>query len=147
MLPRWKLVVVFFDADALIAGAASQSGASCILLQLCELGLLRGITCEQVIAECRGNLKSKLPPAEPLFQEIVDKSLQVSPNPLLEDLEPWEGMAHEKDLPILVSAIEHKAQYLVTFNVRHYSPSNVGLVVCPPGELLQQIRKLLSTLG
>ena len=76
-----KISKIFFDADVLIAGSASQSGASFILLQLCELGLLHGITSEKVEAECRKNLRIKLPQAEPLFEQIVQHSLFVCPNP------------------------------------------------------------------
>ncbi len=52
---------IFFDADALIAGSASQTGASFLLLQLCEIRILTGLTCLLVVEECRRNLRKKLP--------------------------------------------------------------------------------------
>jgi predicted nucleic acid-binding protein len=106
-----KNVKIFFDADALIAGSASQTGASFLLLQLCELGFLQGITSKQVIAECRKNLQLKLPAAVPVFEEIVQRTLSVCSNPGHENIKKYSNMAHEKDLPILVAAILQAANH------------------------------------
>jgi hypothetical protein len=80
MLP----LILFFDADTLIAGSASQTGASFLLLQLCEIRILRGLTCRQVVAEFRRNLIKKLPQAEPIFDEIVKRALETKKNPTLD---------------------------------------------------------------
>ena len=142
-----KHAAIFFDADALIAGAASRSGASFVLLQLCELGLLQGLTCTQVISECRKNLQLKLPQAVPVFETLVERTLTVHRNPTGKELEDYPNMADPKDLPILVAAILQNADYLVTFNTRHFFPDPAtGLTVCKPGELLQTIRQMLNRL-
>ncbi len=143
-----KLVSVFFDADVLIAGSASTTGASFILLQLCELGLLHGLTSEQVIAECQRNLTKKLPLAVPVFDKIVQNTLTVVPNPTASEIAPYQTMADAKDVPILVAAILQQARYLTTFNTRHYFPDpKINTIVCPPGELLLKIRDMLATLA
>ena len=141
-------IKVFFDADVIIAGSASQTGASFLLLQLCELGLLNGITCNQVITECRRNIKKKLPQAEASFNKIIEYSLEIFNNPTNTDLEKYKNMAHQKDLPILTVALNFAADYLVSFNTKHFFPdTSLGLTVINPGELLKEIRSMLSLLA
>ena len=143
MLPK----KIFFDADAFIAGSASQTGASFLLLQLCEIRILTGLTCQQVVAECRRNLRKKLPQAEPIFNEIVEHSLEIKKNPTLDEQNKYRHMAHPKDLPILTSAITNRADYLITFNTKHFFPDrDHQLTVFQPGEMLQKIRLMLSHL-
>jgi len=138
---------IFFDADALIAGSASQTGASFLLLQLCEIRILHGLTCRQVVAECRRNLIKKLPQAEPIFGEIIKRALEIKKNPTLDEQKKYRQMAHPKDLPILTSAIKSRADYLVTFNTKHYFPQpEYNLAVLQPGDVLQKIRLMLSQL-
>ncbi|MEE9118517.1 MAG: PIN domain-containing protein [Calditrichia bacterium] len=143
MLPK----KIFFDADALVAGSASQTGASFLLLQLCEIRILTGLTCQQVVAECRRNLRKKLPQAEPIFNEIVEHSVEIKKNPTLDEQNKYRHMAHPKDLPILTSAITNRADYLITFNTKHFFPDrDHQLTVFQPGEMLQKIRLMLSHL-
>lgn len=143
-----KHAAIFFDADVLIAGSASSTGASFLLLQLCELDLLQGLTSEQVVDECRRNLQARLPAAVTFFEELVEQTLTVYSNPADEDLTRYRSMADEKDLPILSAAVLHGADYLFTFNTRHFFPdASVDLTICKPGELLQSIRQLLNRLA
>jgi predicted nucleic acid-binding protein len=59
----------------------------------------------------------------------------------------YRQMAHPKDLPVLTSAIKSRADYLVTFNTKHYFPARgYNLNVLQPGEALQKIRLMLSHL-
>lgn len=138
---------IFFDADALIAESASQKGASFLLLQLCEIRILTGLTCRYVVAECRRNLRKKLPQAEPIFNEIVKRALEIKKNPTLDEQNKYRSMAHPKDLPILTSAITNRADYLITFNTKHFFPDrDHQLTILRPGEMLQKIRLMLSHL-
>ncbi len=141
------LVSIFFDADALIAGSASRTRASFILLQLCELGLLKGFTCQQVIEESQRNLQKKLPNSLPAFNRIVAVSLSVVDDPSRKWLEEAKKLADCKDVPILAAALQANADYLVTFNLRHYhTNSSVKIQICSPGDLLKNIRILLNQL-
>lgn len=142
------LLTIFFDANVLIAGSFSQTGASFLLLQLCELGLLKGLTCKQAIDECQGNIREKLPEAESVFEKIVIKSVEVLPNSTWGEMNKYQDMAHRKDLPILTVAVKAEANYLVTFDTEDFNPDpKLGLVVCKPGELLKQIRGKLTELA
>ena len=54
----------------LVAGSASKAGSSFMLLQLCELNILHGLTSSQVVEECKVNLHKKLPETELI---MIDK--------------------------------------------------------------------------
>ena len=62
---------VCVDADVLIAGLLSRTGANHAILVLGELGLLRLVLPEAAVAEVRRNLAAKLPEATPLFEEFL----------------------------------------------------------------------------
>ena len=64
-------VPVCLDADVLIAGLLSRTGASHAILVLGEIGLLRLVLPEAAVAEVRRDLSAKLPEAVPLFEEFL----------------------------------------------------------------------------
>ena len=142
------LLTLFFDANVLIAGSFSQSGASFLLLQLCELGLLKGFTCKQAIDECREAIREKLPEAEPIFEKIIANSVEVLPNSTWPEMNELKDIAHRKDVQILAVAIKAGANYLVTFDTEDFHPDpKLGLIVCKPGELLKMIKGKLTELA
>ncbi len=136
------------DADALFAAAASPSehGASLLVLRLAELSLIYAVTSEQVITEVARNLTEKLPAALPTFQLLTTRSLYKVSDPAPDALPPYQGAADEKDLPILVAAVNAGCQWLVTFNVRHFQPGVDSLQVVRPGDFILRIRTLLHAL-
>jgi predicted nucleic acid-binding protein len=139
-----RLLRVFFDADVLIAGAASATGASHVLLRLSEFGLIEGLTCDQVLREADRNLEAKLPAALPAFRAIIAAaSIAVVPEVGQEARETLRGRAHEDDLPILAAALAGESDYLTTFNVRHYRVSPGRLRVSRPGDVLAALRRAL----
>ena len=68
---KTESVLVCVDADVLIAGLLSRTGASHAILVLGELGLLRLVLPEAAVGEVRRNLATKLPEAAPLFEEFL----------------------------------------------------------------------------
>jgi predicted nucleic acid-binding protein len=142
------LLTIFFDANVLIAGSFSQSGALFLLLQLCELGLLEGFTCKQAIDECREAIREKLSKAEPIFEKIIANSVEVLSNSTWSEMNELKDMAHRKDLQILPVALTAGANYLVTFDTEDFHPDpKLGLIVCKPGKLLRQIQSKLTELA
>ncbi|NVL89797.1 MAG: PIN domain-containing protein [Desulfobacterales bacterium] len=139
-------VPVFFDSDVMIAGSASAGGASFALLQLAELGLIKGYVSVRVLEECRRNLAKKLPGAIAPFENIVERCVSITTTqPDKASLSLVSNQAHKKDVSILASAFETKAQFLVTFNVKDYWPHDTArLEVLTPGELLSCIRLALN---
>ena len=139
---------VFVDANVLFAGAAAPTeyGASLVILRMAEITLLDAITSEQVITEVERNLTAKLPQALSRFRLLVDRCLQVVPDPSPDALSKHTGSADPKDLPILVAALREGCPWLVTFNVRHFEPGYPDVETLRPGELILRVRDLLASL-
>jgi predicted nucleic acid-binding protein len=134
---------LFIDADVLIAGSASTTGASYILLHLSDLTIIEGIISQQVKVEAERNLREKLPQALPAFRLLVESAVKVVDDPPENQLIPLQGQAHAEDLPLLAAALLHRCHYLVTFNVKHYYPEGKKSVVLRPGEFLHRLRQQL----
>ncbi len=141
--PRPRVLV---DADVLFAGAAGphEYGASLVILRMAEITLVKAVTCQQVIDEVERNLAEKMPAALPAFRMLVSRCLQVVPTPLETEIEPYQGLAHDKDLPILVTAVRERCPMLVTFNQRHFRPGHPAVEVMIPGDFVQRVRYLLA---
>ena len=106
-LERHRLPRVLVDSDVLFAAAASSSehGASLLILRLAELTFIQAIAPQQVFVEAERNLQDKLPKYVKTFHALVGRSLMLMPNPGVESVQQYQGKAHPKDLPILVSAL------------------------------------------
>jgi len=127
----------------LIAGSASATGASRLLLKAAELGLVEGVTSQQAATEAARNLSEKLPSVVPAFQELLASCVTVLPDPSAEQENALRGQAHPEDLPLLAAAVQSRSHFLVTFNVRHYFPTGGSLRVLRPGALMTIIRQQL----
>lgn len=132
---------VFIDSDVLIAGSVSSTGASFILLQLAELGIIDCLISNQVKLECERNLQEKLPQGLPAYRLIVESTVKVVKDPNKKEIASFEGQAHHKDLSILTSALTNKCHYLITFNVKHYYPKSKKIKIFNPGQLLLELRE------
>ena len=139
---------VFLDADVIFAGSASPSvqGASYIVLLMGEIRLIECVTSEQVIAEVERNLTVKFPDALPEFHLLKKRCLRVVADPSLEDVKANIGQADPKDLSILVAALIEECSHFLTFNTKHFYPTESWLIVQPPGEFLKSVRSQLSFL-
>jgi len=130
---------VCVDADVLIAGLLSRTGASHAILVLGELGLLRLVIPETAVVEVRRNLAAKLPEAAPLFEEFLRSvPLQIQ-RPTAHDREGASELAEAKDIPILAAAIGARTHLLVTHNVRHFR-SGHGVRIVRPRTLIEELR-------
>ena len=137
---------VFFDADALIAGAASTTGASHLLLRLSELTLLEGMTCRYVVGEVERNLLAKLPAALPAFRLILEAGVDIVPDPSNSVTAALAGQADPKDLPVLSAAIAAQADFLATFNTRHFRSRRLAPLIRAPSAVVVRIRRSLAGL-
>jgi predicted nucleic acid-binding protein len=139
---------VFVDSDVLFAGSASAEGASHLILQLAELGLIDAYISDQVREEVTRNLIDKLPSALPAMRTIIELSCHVVPDPESEAVAEITAQrsAHVKDAPILAAALAARCSWLVTFNVRHFR-SGVGMQVVTPGQFIARLRDLLLGLA
>ena len=139
---------IFVDADVLFAGSASpnEHSASLVLLRMAEITLIEAIVNTQVITETERNLRAKIPLALPAFEMLVSRCLHEVADPTLDEIQALNGLVDPQDAPILAAAVRENCSYLATFNVRHYQPGVKSVIVLKPGDLVQQIRYLLSEL-
>lgn len=138
---------VFLDADVLISGSFSTTGASHVILRLAEWGLIHAVSSEQVRREAERNLTAKLPAGLPGFRAIAGEAVRFVPDPSGDLVDRWRAHAHPKDAPILAAAIEAGCSVLVTFNVRDYRPPPDAIGVETPGEYLERLRTTLARLS
>jgi hypothetical protein len=142
--PRLRVCI---DADVLFAGSASLTGASHVVLQLGELGIIDARVADQARAEAEGNLAEKLPSALPAFRTLCDAC--TSPIPMATRAAARrlsrEREAHPKDAPILAAAIAAECRWLLTFNVRDYRTERIR--VSQPGPFLEELRAMLLAQG
>jgi uncharacterized protein len=81
----------------------------------------RGVTGAFNMTEIERNLARKLPAALPVFQEYFPRlNLEIIPLPAYEALVPWFGITADKDVPVVVSAINGKADFLLTGDTRDF---------------------------
>ena len=108
---------VFLDSNVIISGLLSAKGAPRIILDMLCLHLpnLHGLTGEYNMLEIERNLTRKLSGALPVFNEYLPRlNLEIIPRPTYEALAPWFGVTVDKDVPVIVSAINGMADFLVT---------------------------------
>lgn len=138
----------FLDTNALIAGIASAKGAARAVLQLAETGLIEVIVSKQVIVEADRNIEDKLPEMLSEYREFI-KFLA----PVLVD-DPPQGkikrfltVINPDDAPILAAAVNADADFLITWNRKHFIGKNIpihsSLKIVTPGEFLKYFREYL----
>ncbi len=139
---------VFVDADVIFAGAAAptEHGASHVVLQMGEITLIDCVSSVQAVKEVERNLADKIPEKLPDFHLLVSRSLHIVDDPQPGDLAAYKGQADPKDLPILVAAMKEGCSHLLTFNVRHFTPTSPKITVQPPSGFLLTVRSLLGML-
>lgn len=139
---------VFVDANVLIAGTDSQSGASNAVLKLAEVGLFQLVVCTQVLDEAERNLRKKLPRALPNFAaQMARLHLEILPDPTPEQVKPWQDIIETKDAPILCAAVVSHADRFITLNTKDFTPSvaeQSGLTIQTPAEFIEEIRRLVA---
>jgi predicted nucleic acid-binding protein len=139
---------VFVDANVLIAGADSQSGASNAVLKLGEVGLFQLVVCRQVLDEAERNLRKKLPRALPNFAaQMARLRLEILPDPSPDQVYPWEAIIEATDAPILCAAVAGQVDRFITLNTKDFTPKVAaysGLVIQTPAEFVEEVRRMVS---
>jgi putative PIN family toxin of toxin-antitoxin system len=108
---------VFLDSNVILSGLFSATGAPRLILDILSLDLpiLAGLTGRLNLVEIERNLEKKMPGALPVYHRYLPKlNLEIVPLPSPEDVERFEGAADENDLPVLVSAVNGRADSFVT---------------------------------
>ncbi|HUF39062.1 MAG TPA: PIN domain-containing protein [Anaerolineales bacterium] len=139
---------VFVDANVLIAGAHSRSGASRAVLMLAEVGLFRLVVSRQVLDEVERNIRAKLPGAMVVFVEILALlELEIVDDPTRAEWEPLLEVIEEKDAPILAAAVSAKVDRFITLNTKDFSTdaaARSGLTIQTPSIFIEEIRRIVT---
>jgi len=112
-----KKTRVFLDSNVLLSGLFSDTGAPRLILDILSIDLpvLKAVTGAYNLAEVEKNLQAKLPAAIPVFRSCLKLiNIEIVPLPTKRDLLPLAGMTVEKDLPVIASALQGAADFLVT---------------------------------
>ncbi len=112
-----KISRVFLDSNVILSGLFSEKGAPRIILDILSLKIpfLIGLTGQYNLIEIERNLAKKLPAALPLYRTYLAKmNLEIIPIPSHEEMKKFASVITRKDMPVLVSTIKGKADFLVT---------------------------------
>jgi predicted nucleic acid-binding protein len=118
-----RVVKVFLDSNVILSGLLSERGAPRIILDLLSLRLpfLIGSTGRYNLMEIERNLKNKMPSLLSLYKAYLPKlNLKVTPLPRPDDVKSFSGQIAEKDIPVLISAIQNKVDFLITGDKQHF---------------------------
>lgn len=141
---------VFIDTSALIAGLASPTGASSVILSLAEAQLVTLVVSEEVLVEAERNIQEKLPRAILEYRRFLTACpLEHAVAPSLAEVTTASAIIHPQDAPILAAAMSLGVDYLVTLNRKHFlDDPNVaiksGLRIGTSGDFLAWFRRLLE---
>jgi predicted nucleic acid-binding protein len=138
----------FMDSSALIAGVISETGAAHLLLQLSEYENISLTVNEFVVAECERSFARKSPHNLPFLQLAIKKSkLRILENPTFEEVRANLYLISDpNDVPVLLSAIQARVDFLVTHNRRHFLDDpqvseKSGLRIGTPGDAIAWLRE------
>ncbi len=141
-----RVVRVFLDSNVILSGLFSERGAPRILLDLLSLRLpfLIGSTGRYNLIEIERNLKKKMPNFLSLSKAYLPKlNLKIIPLPRPKYVRDFSGQIAEKDVPVLISAIESKADFLVTGDKQHFGKirgiEKYSFHVVTPSEFIDSI--------
>ena len=112
-----KSVRVFLDSNVVVSGLISEVGPPRILLDLAFARItgLYMMIGEYNLMEIERTLRKKLPRALPVWRRYRKHlELEIVPLPEWKEIELHRGTIADKDVPVIVSAIQGKCDLLVT---------------------------------
>jgi predicted nucleic acid-binding protein len=140
--PSGRRVKVFLDSSLIVAGIGSETGASGVVLDLCEAELVLPVISKQVVVEIDRAVSAKLPHLTGRLRNFL-----LSLRPILvedfslEHVNEALQQVHAKDASILAAAKEAGVDYLVTLDRKHFLAARPKVQLVPPvvspGEFLQ----------
>lgn len=139
---------VFVDANVLIAGADSRSGASRAVLMLAEVGLFKLVVCRQVLDETERNIRKKLPHALRLFVELMAAlDLEIVADPEPAEYERYYDIIEAKDAPVLAAAVIARVDHMLTLNSKDFTPAVADQSgrIQTPAQFITDLRDLVTT--
>jgi predicted nucleic acid-binding protein len=147
--PRLRL---FLDSNVLTGGMVSRWGLDKAVLSLCAARVCRLVLAEAVRGEVESNLllhASGLGQAESnLLLEDFDELIRLTAPQMVAYpdkqtvLASRHLIAHAADVPVLLSAVEARPDWLITHNTKHFTPKvaqATGLRIATPIEFFRNL--------
>jgi predicted nucleic acid-binding protein len=141
-----RTVRLFLDSNVILSGLLSDRGGPRIILDLLSLGLpfLMGLTGQYNLIEIERNLRKRMPGMVPVYKRYFPLlNLTIMPMPKTEELREFFGKIADKDIPVLVSAIKGKADFLIAGDRRHFEKlkraEKYKLEIVTPSEFIDSI--------
>ena len=150
-----RIVRVFLDSNVILSGLLSDKGAPRTILDLLTLKLpfLVGLTGRYNLIEIERNLRKKMPEILSVYKRYLPKlNLKIISLPRPEELREFSGKITDKDVPVLVSAIRSKTDFLVTGDKQHFqklkSQGDYSFKIVTPSEFIDFILpEILKEIG
>jgi predicted nucleic acid-binding protein len=141
----------FLDANVFFAAARSPKGGSSFVLALGKSGAINIITTEYVLIEAERNIRES-PNQMYLvrhYQNLSETHVMVQPLPKLSASSSalLEQYIPKKDMPVLVGAIESKANVFITLDRKHFLENEKLLVLRLPFKIMNPQRFLQKYFG
>lgn len=136
-----KRFKAFLDSNVIISGLFSDKGPPRIILDILSLDIpvLSAATGEYNIIEIERNLFKKMPDVLPVYRKYLKAlNLEVVPLPSYKDIKKLSGRIAEKDIPVLASAVNCNADFLVTGDKKDFlkSRGRYSFKILSPSEFL-----------
>jgi predicted nucleic acid-binding protein len=152
-----RLLRLFLDSNVLVSGIVSPWGLDKAVLSLCAARICRLVLGEAVRDEVEEALlvqKRALRAAEakPIIEDyrllIAFMEPEVVPYPESDRVQSNRYLIrHLADVPVLLSAMEARPDWLLTHNTKHFSKTvaqQTGLRIATPAEFFQTLTSLFE---
>lgn len=141
-----RTVRLFLDSNVILSGLLSDRGAPRIILDLLSFrfSFLKGSTGRYNLIEIERNLKKRMPDLWSVYRTYLPRlNLTVISMPRPEELKNFMGEVADKDVPVLVSAIRGRADFLITGDKRHFErvkeAEKYQLKIVTPSEFVDSV--------
>jgi predicted nucleic acid-binding protein len=152
-----RRIRLFLDSNVLTAGIVSSWGLDKAVLSICAARVCRLVLAEVVREEVEENLllhaeRMTALDADDLIEDyhrlikLIDPEVISRPERTLVQ-SSRHMIRHETDVPVLLSAIASKPDWLLTHNTKHFTPAVAkrnGLRIATPTEFFRTLSSLFG---
>ena len=148
---------LFLDSNVLTAGIVASWGLDKAVLSLCAANICRLVLAEAVRDEVEENLLSHADRLSPAQQDKLIENYRRLVELTRPELVPYPHadavnanrhlIRHQSDVPVLLSAMAAKPDWLLTNNTKHFTPSvaqRTGLRIATPMNFFRTLSSLLQ---
>jgi predicted nucleic acid-binding protein len=139
-------ISVFVDASVWIAAAASPTGGSSLVLEVCTGKSFAVICSQRVLLEAQQNIRDKMTTREMVrFYQLLAAASPFQVAPVTAETEAqYAEITGPKDAHVVAAAVRGGAAFLVTLDRRHLANDRVRAAGLPlealtPGEFIRLI--------